>query len=96
MHLKIAGRRLCARMQSGYMPTVMRQGRWRIFFYSNEGAEPPHVHIESGGATAKFWLTPVALVRSEGISNRELRDLLRFLVRQRIRLLEAWNEYFRR
>jgi hypothetical protein len=77
------------------MPTVMRHGRWRIFFYSNEGAEPPHVHVESGGATAKFWLMPVALVRSEGFSNRELRDLLRFLVRQRIRLLEAWNEHFR-
>ena len=29
----------------------------RFFFYSNEGSEPPHVHVESGDGTAKLWLT---------------------------------------
>ncbi|NJD30356.1 MAG: DUF4160 domain-containing protein [Gammaproteobacteria bacterium] len=76
-------------------PTVLRHLRWRVFFYSNDGTEPPHVHVEAGEGTAKFWLSPVALVRSERISTRELRNIEEFLNRHRTRLLEAWNEHFR-
>jgi hypothetical protein len=43
------------------MPTVLRIGATRFFFFSNEGAEPAHIHIEQAGALAKFWLDPVAL-----------------------------------
>ena len=43
------------------MPTVRRIGSARFFFYSNEGSEPPHVHVEQGGSVAKFWLAPVSL-----------------------------------
>ncbi|MGZ5876149.1 MAG: DUF4160 domain-containing protein [Bradyrhizobium sp.] len=39
------------------MPTVLRWGPYRAFFYSNEGGEPPHIHVRSGDAEAKFWLT---------------------------------------
>ena len=28
------------------MPTVLRICAARFFFYSNEGSEPPHIHIE--------------------------------------------------
>jgi hypothetical protein len=27
------------------MPAVQRWGPYRAFFYSNEGGEPPHVHV---------------------------------------------------
>ncbi len=40
------------------MPTILRPGALRFFFYSLENAEPPHVHVESGDATAKYWLEP--------------------------------------
>jgi len=53
------------------MPTVLRIGAARFFFYSNEGAEPAHIHVEQAGALAKFWLDPVALAassRSAGVS----------------------------
>lgn len=43
------------------MPTVLRIGPYRFFFYSQEGDEPPHIHIEDGDRTAKYWLTPVEL-----------------------------------
>jgi hypothetical protein len=36
------------------MPTVLRSGGFRFFFYSQESREPPHIHVESGDATAKF------------------------------------------
>lgn len=35
------------------MPTVMLIRGWRLFFYSNEGTEPMHIHAEKGGAEAK-------------------------------------------
>jgi hypothetical protein len=38
------------------MPTVLRWGAYRAFFYSNEPGEPPHVHVRSGDFEAKFWL----------------------------------------
>jgi hypothetical protein len=78
------------------MPTALRHGRWRFFFYSNEGSEPPHVHVESGEGTAKLWLTPVALVGSTTIKSAETRDIERFVRQNRTLLLEAWNEHFGR
>ena len=79
-----------------HMPTALRHGRWRFFFYSNEGSEPPHVHVESGEGTAKLWLTPVALVGSTSIKSAETRDIERFVRQNRTLLLEAWNEHFGR
>ncbi len=76
------------------MPTVLRIGRFRFLFYSNEGEEPPHIHVKAGGDEAKFWLAPVALESNYGFSGRELTEIEQ-LVRQHLnQLLEAWNEYF--
>ena len=49
------------------MPTVLRIGRFRFFFYSNENAEPPHIHVKAAENEAKFWLDPVDLAFSEGL-----------------------------
>ena len=57
------------------MPTILRTGGFRVFFYSHEPGEPPHVHIDRGGATAKVWLDPVALAGNSGFSPRELGDV---------------------
>lgn len=55
------------------MPTVRRIGSVRFFFYSNEGSEPPHIHVEQGDALAKFWLDPVSLASSSRYRAHELR-----------------------
>jgi hypothetical protein len=57
------------------MPTILRSGALRFFFYSLEDSEPPHVHFESGHATAKYWLEPVELARSRGFRAKELTRL---------------------
>ena len=46
------------------LPTLLKEGPYRFFFYSNEGdpREPPHVHVTAGERVAKFWLEPVELV----------------------------------
>jgi hypothetical protein len=77
------------------MPTVPRIGSTRFFFFSNEGSEPPHIHIEQGDALAKFWLEPVALASSSRFSGRELRRLEEHVITHRMRFLEAWRDYFR-
>ncbi len=38
------------------MPTVLRIGAYRFFFYSNESGEPRHIHIQRERMLAKFWL----------------------------------------
>jgi Domain of unknown function (DUF4160) len=43
------------------MPTVLRVGPYRFFFYASDRAEPVHVHVEGGDGSAKFWLAPVRL-----------------------------------
>ena len=43
------------------MPTALRIGRYRFFFFSNEGQEPPHIHASASGNEAKFWLDPICI-----------------------------------
>jgi hypothetical protein len=57
------------------MPTVRRIGATRFFFYSNEGTEPAHIHVEQAGALAEFWLEPVSLASSSRLRGHELRRL---------------------
>jgi Domain of unknown function (DUF4160) len=78
------------------MPTVMRWNGYRFYFFSNEGYEPPHIHIDKDGHTAKFWLSPVLLARNIGYSPRDLRILEAKVVEERSRFMEAWYEYFSR
>ena len=54
------------------MPTVLKTGPYRVYFYSHEAHEPPHVHVDRDRQTAKFWLEPVALARNLGYSAGEL------------------------
>jgi hypothetical protein len=49
------------------MPTVLRVGPYRFFFYAGNRDEPAHVHTEQD-KVAKFWLDPVRLYSSGGDS----------------------------
>jgi hypothetical protein len=46
------------------MPTVLRIGPYRFFFYASDRQQGPHVHVERDDKVAKFWLQPVRLERS--------------------------------
>lgn len=76
------------------MPTILRWGPYRAFFYSNEGDEPAHVHVRAGDKEAKVWLYDLTLAVNVGFPVRELGDIIRHLRRERENLLDAWNEYF--
>ena len=78
------------------MPTVLRSGPYRVYFFSHEPGEPPHVHVDRDDQSAKFWLGPVALARNLGFGAAELRRVQRLVEEHELRLLEAWHEYFGR
>jgi hypothetical protein len=80
--------------QCGAMPTVLRTDGYRLFFYSLDNAEPPHVHIEHGDRTAKYWLDPVVLARSDGFRSHELGKLRTLVTTHRAVLQEAWRVHF--
>jgi hypothetical protein len=76
------------------MPTVLRSGPYRFFFYSADGVEPPHVHVERDESRAKFWLNPIRLQDSGGFSRLEIGRLHRIIADNRADLLRSWDEFF--
>jgi hypothetical protein len=76
------------------MPQVARHGPYRVFFFSSEGEEPPHVHVERDDRHAKFWLLPVAIARNDGFNGHELRRIHAIVLVHRLRFLEHWNAFF--
>jgi hypothetical protein len=76
------------------VPTVHREGPYRLFFYSADRSEAPHVHVERDTHRAKFWLVPVRLARSGGFGRAELLQIERLVVERQLLLMEAWDEYF--
>lgn len=77
------------------MPTVLRVGSYRFFFYAGDRDEPPHVHVERGEAVAKFWLSPVRLQRSKGFARNEVHKIQRLVEEHEELLLRSWNEFFK-
>jgi len=75
------------------MPTVLRDGPYRVYFYSHEPNEPPHVHVDRDNLSAKVRLEPVELARNLGFPSHELRRIIRLIVARQVQRLEAWNEY---
>lgn len=76
------------------MPTVLRIGPYRFFFYSNENNEPMHIHVQRERALAKFWLRPVSLASSTGFPAQELTRLSKLVHEHTATFVEAWNEFF--
>lgn len=85
------------------MPTVLRVGPFRFFFWSNEYSgedlpEPPHVHVtaDSGRKFAKFWLDPVSCAKSRRFAAHELTRIQSLVQQHRTDLMRAWDARFRR
>ena len=76
------------------MPTVLRVGRYRFFFFSNENNEPPHIHVKAESDQAKFWLDFIRLATNHGFKGHELNEIEKIIQEHKSELLEAWNEHF--
>lgn len=76
------------------MPTLLREGPYRFFFYLSDRGEPPHVHVQRDNRVAKFWLNPVMLERSSGLSRPEIRRVERVIEQNRASFLREWHVRF--
>ena len=78
------------------MPTVMRIGPYRFFFYAGDRDEPQHVHVERDNNLAKFLLDPVRLQTGGGFSRKDLSRIRTLVEDNREMLARSWNEFFNR
>jgi hypothetical protein len=76
------------------VPTVLRTGPYRFYFFSHEPNEPPHMHVDREDSSAKFWLQPASLARNFGFAPPELKRIQSFVEEHQEEFLEAWNGYF--
>lgn len=75
-------------------PTVVRDGPYRLFFFSRE--EPRiHVHVAHPDGEAKFWLTPVvAVATSTGLSQRQISEAQAVVQAHLKEIQDAWHHHF--
>jgi hypothetical protein len=78
------------------MPTALRAGPYRFFFYASDRDEPSHIHVERDDKVAKYWLDPIRLQNSGGFKRHELKQISGIIEENIESLMEAWNEYFGR
>ena len=76
------------------MPTALRAGPYRFYFYSYDCGEPRHMHVDRESNSAKFWLDPdVLLSDNHGYGRKELRDVQR-ITRENVETLrKEWDAF---
>ena len=77
------------------MPTVLRVGPYRFHFYSDERAEPAHIHVRSPDGECKFWLDPITLAKNRGLTPHQLREIEKLIFEHQQMLIDKYNEYHR-
>jgi len=76
------------------MPVILRIDGFKIFFYSNEGNEPIHIHAVYSGKNSKFWIVPeIKLADNKDMNSKELKKLETILNENKEKIVEAWNEF---
>jgi len=76
------------------MPTIFRKLGFRFFFYSNEGNEPPHVHVEKGEGNGKYWLEPVKKEYMRNFTVKEEKQAGKIVKEEKENFKRKWYEYF--
>jgi hypothetical protein len=78
------------------MPTALRIGPYRFYFYSYDYGEPRHMHVDRENMSAKIWLDPiVSLAENHGYSRRELREIERTAMENLETLRDEWDNFCR-
>jgi hypothetical protein len=83
-------------MYKRQVPTLLVVEGFRFWFYSNEGREPPHVHVSKAGAAAKVWLQPVHFAYSHGFTPSQLKRIRELVFEHQTSFVERWHEHFGR
>jgi hypothetical protein len=74
--------------------TVIRDGPFRLFFFSREESRI-HVHVAHPDGEAKFWLDPqLALATSTGLTEHQLRAAATVVSAHMEEIRHAWKHHF--
>lgn len=76
------------------MPVVIRLMGFKFLFYSDEGTEPPHIHVLGKGGEAKYWIKPMEKVFAKGLTRQDERRIEKAVADNLDLLNEKWNEFF--
>ena len=78
------------------MPNVLKWRGYRFFFFSDEGNEPPHIHIAKDDCAAKFWLSDCSLVYNDNFKHNQIKIIEGVVRKNQAFFLEEWYEHERR
>lgn len=83
--------------QGSTMPTVLMIRGWRVFFYSEEGREPMHIHARKGDAECKMWLVAedynVVEAWSYNLTPRLRREIRKSVFEHFDLIVEEWKRH---
>ena len=77
------------------MPAILKWNGFRFYFFSNEGYEPPHIHVDKGGCSTKLWLSSLEVEYNYGFKEKEINVILSKINEKQSDFLEAWNAHFK-
>ena len=75
-------------------PTALMYGPYRFGFFSQDGHEPPHVHVFRDDREAKVWLNNLSVEVNDGFSQRELNEIVRIIQANLETIQEKWRGHF--
>jgi len=82
------------------MPTVLYILGWRLFFYSNEGSEPIHIHAEKGDMECKYWILVEEVEIREAfefnLSPTARKEVKKLIYQHFDLIVNEWNSYFKK
>ena len=78
------------------MPVVLRTKGYKFYFFSDEGDEPIHIHVNKADADAKIWLEPkIKTAYFYGFNPGEIKQVKNIVTANIDLFKTAWNEYFK-
>lgn len=76
------------------MPTILKIGSMRFFFFSREESRM-HIHIICPEGEAKFWLEPtVELAVNCNLSIQKLNEVEKIVKEHEDEFKRAWKQFF--
>lgn len=77
------------------MPTILEILGWRLFFYSNEGNEPIHIHARKAEIECKFWIKideyDIEEAYAHGLKPRDAREIRKIIFDHFDYIIDQWN-----
>jgi hypothetical protein len=64
------------------------------FYNSDEGNEPPHIHVEKAEGRGKYWIDPVEKAYMKDFSPQDEKKAGQIVMEEQEYFKKKWHEYF--